>query len=63
MKDGSKNQRLALMSIAKYMYESRIITEEEYAAIKKCVKLKRTNNIDKRLDLQRGGGVRKAGDD
>ncbi|WP_297503655.1 hypothetical protein [Thermococcus sp.] len=62
MKDGSKNQRLALRSLAKYMYEAKIITKEEYEAIKNCVKLKRTNNIDKRLGLQRGGGVRKAGD-
>ncbi len=49
MKDGSKNQRLALRSLAKYMYESRIIAEEEYEAIKKCIKLQRTNNIDTRV--------------
>ncbi|ACS34119.1 SSV1 integrase fragment-like protein (orf D-335) [Thermococcus gammatolerans EJ3] len=49
MREGSKTQRLALRSFAKYLYESRIITKEEYEAIKRCVKLKRTNNIDTRV--------------
>jgi len=49
MREGSKTQRLALRSLAKYTYEAKIITKEEYEAIKNCVKLKRTNNIDTRV--------------